>query len=292
MFRGVVPSMKLPALSLAVLAGWLCFGTARGVSAPGAAAAAADPTSVEALAMAAAPFSAAAPYNSLILQQIRTMPDAGGYSAGHDATQRLGSAVQLGPDTLRVEAERAQPSYCSGATYLVFLKTINALAERGVLPADERILSPLLIAGQRDGQGVWGRWNANGPGTARLFYELSLGPNFSDFAAAQPGDFMKIFWSDAVGRREHGHSVIYLGTERVDGVESVRFWSSNLHVGYSEKTVPRARIKAAVFSRLTNPANLARASALGERPDPYLASLLSTDSNLAEVRRECGLPPE
>jgi hypothetical protein len=237
--------------------------------------------------------SGAAPYNALVVQEIRTMPTLGGYSAGHQASVDLGSAVRLGgSDGLNIDAERAQPSYCSGATYLVFLKTVSALVDRRILPAGDNFLSPLLITGQRDGQGVWGRWNANGPGTARLFFELGLGPNFTDFASAQPGDFMKIFWSDAVGRREHGHSVIYLGTERVNGAESVRFWSSNLHVGYSEKSVPRARIKAAVFSRLTKPQNLERAGALGTRADPYLASLLTTDSNFAEVRRECGLPAD
>ena len=83
---------------------------------------------------------------------------------------------------------------------------------------------------------------------------MQLGPNFSDFAQARPGDFMKIFWSPAVGRREHGHSVIFLGTEKVNGVESVHFWSSNIGVGYSEKTVPRTKISAAMFSRLTAPA--------------------------------------
>jgi hypothetical protein len=284
-------TMKSMAPRAAILGAWVCISAA-GIACAQSASVSAVPPSVDALSSTSPAVSAAAPYNRIILDEIRTMPQAGGYSAGHEATQRLGSAVELGPETLRVDASRAQPSYCSGATYLVFVKTIDALAARGLLPSSQGVLSPLLIAGQRDGQGVWGRWNANGPGTARLFYELGLGPNFTDFASAQPGDFMKIFWSDAVGRREHGHSVIYLGTERVDGVDSVRFWSSNLHVGYSEKTVPRTRIKAAVFSRLTNPGNLARASALGERPDPYLASLLSTDSNLAEVRRECGLPPE
>ena len=285
--------MKTPAPPLAILCGWLavCAVTSAPSGWAQSPSVTAVPPSADALAMAPRPVSSAAPYNDVILAQIRTMPTAGGYSAGHDATQRLDHAVELGPETLRINASLAQPSYCSGATYLVFLKTIDALAARGVVPADDRVLSPLLITGQRDGQGVWGRWNANGPGTARLFYELSLGPNFSDFAAAQPGDFMKIFWSDAVGRREHGHSVIYLGTESVNGIESVRFWSSNLHVGYSEKTVPRACIKAAVFSRLLNPANVARAGAMGDRPDPYLASLLTTDSNLAEVRKECGLPP-
>ena len=51
---------------------------------------------------------------------------------------------------------------------------------------DPATLTSLLIAHQRDGQGVWGRWNANGPGTARLFTELRLGRNFTDFAEARP----------------------------------------------------------------------------------------------------------
>ncbi len=234
-----------------------------------------------------------APYNALILQQIHTMPQAGGYSASHAATERLASAVSLGDASgLNVEAARAQPSYCSGATYLVFLKTVDALARHGLLPADDRTFASLLITGQRDGEGVWGRWNANGPGTARLFYEMRLGRNFSDFAEARPGDFMKIFWSNAVGRKEHGHSVIFLGTETVNGVESVRFWSSNTgtgYNGYSEKAVPRTKIAAAVFSRLTTPQNLGRAPDFSPRVDPYLAGLLTKDSSLAEVRSECGM---
>ena len=130
---------------------------------------------------------------------------------------------------------------------------------------------------------------SNGPGTARLFYEMNLGPNFSDFAQARPGDFMKIFWSNAVGRREHGHSVIYLGTETANGVENVRFWSSNLGVGYSEKVVPKAKISAAIFSRLTNPRAVTRAGTLSPKVDPYLASLLTADSSLAEARVNCGM---
>ena len=231
----------------------------------------------------------AAPYNGLILQQIRGMPSQGGYSAGHLATQRLSAATTLDDTGLNVEANQAMPSYCSGATYLVFLKTVGALHRLGEVPLDERALQSLLVTGQRDGEGVWGRWNANGPGTARLFYEMGLGRNFTDFSQAQPGDFMKIFWSDAVGRREHGHSVIYLGEETVNGVESVRFWSSNIGVGYSEKVVPRKKISAAIFSRLTAPRNLERAASFQGSADPYLAGLLSKDSSLAEARRECGM---
>ena len=231
-----------------------------------------------------------APYNNLILQEIRTMPQAGGYSAAHLATQRLGAAVSLGtPVGLNVLASQAQPSYCSGATYLVFLKTMDALSRQGVFASDDRTMASLLINGQRDGEGIWGRWNANGPGTARLFYEMGLGRNFTDFAQAQPGDFMKIFWNGEVGRREHGHSVIFLDTETVNGVPSVRFWSSNLGVGYSEKTVPLAKINNAIFSRLTSPQNIAHAPQLAPRIDPYLARLLTSDSNAAQVREECGM---
>ena len=232
----------------------------------------------------------AAPYNGQILQAIRTMPQAGGYSAAHLATQRLDASVSLAsPLGLNVAAAVAQPSYCSGATYLVFLKTVDALCRQGIIPPDDRAMSALLITGQRDGEGIWGRWNANGPGTARLFYEMGLGTNFMDFTKAQPGDFMKIFWSAAVGRHEHGHSVIFLGTEKINGVDSVRFWSSNVGVGYGEKAVPRTRIQAAVFSRLTAPQNLSRAPQLSPNVDPYLSRLLTTDSTFEQLRDACGM---
>ncbi|MEO7167519.1 MAG: hypothetical protein ABI016_10840, partial [Chthoniobacterales bacterium] len=140
----------------------------------------------------------------------------------------------------------------------------------------------------RDGAGIWGRWNANGPGTARLFHELGLGRNFDDFAEAQPGDFMKIFWSPEVGRAEHGHSVIYLGTEKKLGLDYVRFWSSNIPFGYGEKSVPRSKIVHAIFSRLYTPANLTR---IGETAplDGYLASLVRVRSSYDEAKAKCGM---
>jgi hypothetical protein len=148
--------------------------------------------------------------------------------------------------------------------------------------------SLVIHDGQRDGDGVWGRWNANGPGTARLFFELGLGRNFTDFAEARPGDFMKIFWTDEVGSTEHGHSVIFLGTEVVNGVPSVRFWSSNIPAGFGEKTVPRSRIVHAIFSRLESPGNLANVKTAPE-VDPYLAGLVTKRSSYPEALAKCGL---
>lgn len=228
------------------------------------------------------------PINQVILAQIKQMPEGGRYSASSAASSRLRAAAQLEAGKFVIQADLAAPSYCSGATYLVFLKTIQARRDRGELSLDPTTLEQLTIRGQRDGQGIWGRWNANGPGTARLFYELGLGRNFDDFEEAQPGDFMKIFWSDEVGRAEHGHSVIYLGMETKAGRDYVRFWSSNIPLGYGEKLVARSRIAHAIFSRLEQPSNLDKI-AQAPRIDRYLASLERVRSSYEEAKQMCGM---
>ena len=226
--------------------------------------------------------------NEVILQQIRKMPVGGKYSASRAATIRLQSAAHFESGKFFILPDSASPSYCSGATYLVFMKTIEALRDRGELDLNYETLDALMIRNQRDGEGIWGRWNANGPGTARLFYELELGRNFDDFAEAEPGDFMKIFWSPEVGREEHGHSVIYLGAEKKAGLDYVRFWSSNIPFDYGERSVPRAKIVRAIFSRLYAPSNLRRIEETAPI-DRYLASLVLVRSSYAEARAKCGM---
>src|SRR5437870_5636501 len=230
----------------------------------------------------------AAGLNNLILDQMRKMPSGGKYSVSHFAKIKLQSAAHFESGKFFVIPTAPYPSFCSGATYIVFIKTIEALRDSGQLKLDFATLNQLIIRDQHDGEGIWGRWNANGPGTARLFHELGLGRNFTDFSQAQPGDFMKIFWNNNVGRRESGHSVIFLGTTQHHDGEYVRFWSSNIGMGYGEKEVPRAKIANAIFSRLETPANLVR---INNAPatDSYLASLLRKKSNFAEARQKCGI---
>src|ERR1700758_2007873 len=215
----------------------------------------------------------AATYNDLILDQVHKMPTGGKYSVSHVAKIKLQSAAHFESGKFFVIPTKPYVSFCSGATYLVFIRTIEALRDNGQLQLDFATLNQLIIRDQHDGEGIWGRWNANGPGTARLFHELGLGRNLADFAQAKPGDFMKIFWNNNVGRRESGHSVIFLGTEDRFGEEYVRYWSSNVGVGYGEKSVPRKKVAYAIFSRLQAPANLTR---INSAPfiDGYLASLL------------------
>jgi hypothetical protein len=226
-------------------------------------------------------------FNFAVLHAVRLMPEGGRYATTGAATQLLASAISVTDGRLLLEPEKAAPSYCSGATYLVFLGALEQMMREGGLHLSPQILSLLEVRGQRDGAGVWGRWNANGPGTARLFHELGIGSNFTSYAEALPGDFMKIFWNAEIGAQERGHSVIYLGSETRDGVEWVRFWSSNQPLGYGEKAVPKSKIARALFSRLETPANLARLPSLAKL-DPYLASLLNKRSSLSEMREMCG----
>jgi hypothetical protein len=224
--------------------------------------------------------------NSLILAVLNTMPQGGGYSATSAATRDLQSAVQVNDGKLSVKPTIARPTYCSGATYLVFVQAIQKLLPGSTV--GEPLANALAIRGQPDGVGVWGRWNANGPGTACLFQELKLGRNFTSFDEARPGDFMKIFWTRAVGAREHGHSVVYLGRDSLNGVEMIRFWSSNKPGGYGTKEVPRSRISNAIFSRLEVPSNIQSSLTL-PRKNPYLAGLLATDSSIGEALIQSGI---
>jgi len=227
--------------------------------------------------------------NATILREVNAMPLGGRYGTTRVATVALTRAAHFESGKFFVLPAPDSPSFCSGATYLVFLKTIEQLERDGRLKLDADTMESLVIRdGQHDGQGIWGRWNANGPGTARLFYELGLGSNFSDFSQAQPGDFMKIFWTTEVGATEHGHSVIFLGNEDKNGVPYVRFWSSNIPAGYGEKSVPRSTIAAVIFSRLEIPANLTK---IKDAPDvdPYLSSLVTKRSSLAEAHEKSGL---
>ncbi len=226
--------------------------------------------------------------NALVLEQVNKMPHGGRYSISRFAKIRLQSSAHFESGKFFFLPSGASPSFCSGATYLVFIRTIEKLRERGQLQLDYATLNQLIIRDQRDGEGIWGRWNANGPGTARLFHELGLGRNFPDFAQAKPGDFMKIFWNKQVGRRESGHSAIFIGMENRGGEQYVRYWSSNIPSGYGEKSVPRKKIAYAIFSRLETPANLSR---INQAPsvDRYLASLLRKKSSFAEANAKSGI---
>ena len=222
--------------------------------------------------------------NRLVLECLHLMPSGGGYSTSSNANRGFANAVVARSGLLEIQPTHSTPSYCSEATYLVFLKTLSALQSNHQLSLTPETMNALKPAGQPDGTGIWGRWNANGPGTARLFYELGLGPNFTDLSRALGGDFLKIFWNDSIGASEHGHSVIFLRQDPT--ARTLTFWSSNVPGGYAEKTVPLSRIHRMLFSRLEHPENINKAL---PRTDSYLSSMEHRSSTPAEMAEKCGL---
>ena len=231
-------------------------------------------------------------YNKLVLEAIKRMPSGGGYSANSAATTKLveASAVKKdGKGGLGFHPAVAQPSYCSGATYLVFLEVVNDLLKSGKIKLSEDVIAMLSVNRQLDGAGIWGRWNANGPGTGRFFYEASLGTNFVGLDHAEPGDFLKLWWNEYVGKRERGHSVIFLGREKTpEGEPGIRIWSSNEPEGMSAKVVPLTKIKRALVSRLDHPENLAALAKLAPK-DGFLANMLEKDCSEEEYLKVIGL---
>jgi hypothetical protein len=221
--------------------------------------------------------------NRAVLQVIRGVSDGGGYSVSSSAFSALRGAVRskVGSDGEWV-ADPARPSFCSGATYVVFLQALQRLVPEKV--RGEPMVRALMVQGQPDGTGVWGRWNANGPGTAVLFLDAGLGMNFEQLQKAEPGDFLKIFWNDGVGANERGHSVVYLGRRGNGGGEEIQFWSSNQPSGYGSKWVSLSRVRRLLFSRLERPENIRRILEIPVK-DPYLGRLSSGNSDWAELER-------
>lgn len=225
-------------------------------------------------------------FNARVLDAIETMPVGGGYEVSRNAAQNLCGSLKAESGRLLVRPDAAQPSYCSGATYLVFLKAmlpeINAIPNRETRAA---VAECLTIRNQPDGVGIWGRWNSNGPCMAKFFADARLGRSFRDHNRARPGDFLKLWWKPPVGRDEAGHSVIFLGQESTpEGEPGLQIWSSNKPLGYGKKVVPFSKISSAMFSRCERPENIQNILALPQR-DAFLSDMLKRNATREELER-------
>lgn len=249
--------------------------------------------------------------NTRILAAIAEMPKGGtyaAYQADAPADRRfdalrgtvadLDKAIRVGfGSIIRVNPQAAAPlSFCSSATYLLFCRVIEGyekdqrLATSGPLAsALDDIGDPVsVINGDLDGIGIFGHWNADGPGTAVLFHKLGLGRNFLGYEQAKPGDFLKIFWNEKIGKGERGHLVVYLGSSP-DG-SAIQVWSSNTRnedgtSGYGTMWVEKSRIVRALFSRLEYPERLSNWLTLpaeAKRSD-YLIGIRKVASTEAEM---------
>jgi hypothetical protein len=225
--------------------------------------------------------------NWRVLAAIEQMPVGGGYAVTRAASQALGKAIRLNENgQISVEAVLAQPSYCSGATYLVLVNALKPEIEK-IQDSRKReaLIRCLKVEGQLDGVGVWGRWNANGPCMALWFAESGMGHSFWDYELARPGDFLKLWWKDAIGRDEAGHSVVFLGySVTAEGEKGVEIWSSNKPLGYGKKVVPFRKIRHALFSRCDHPERISNLLSLPERNE-VLAGMLKRNISKDDIDR-------
>lgn len=232
-------------------------------------------------------------FNRIILNTIQqNMPGGGGYSATPTDVERLAQQAVVWTEskkTLTIEPRLAVPTFCSAACYMVLLRSLQRWESTVGRHFPSEIWQKLDVTpNQPDGTGIWGRANANGPGFAKMIYDIGTGINFHDVRLAQPGDFLKIFWTEDIGATERGHLVIYLGLERKNDTVYLRYWSANKPGGYGVKSAPLSRMHNLIFTRITAPQNFVRATKLSTS-DSWLADMQRKSFSFAEVRRKCGI---
>lgn len=224
-----------------------------------------------------------------VMESIQEMPVKGGYELTRRAPEKLRDSFSWNMDELLVNEKVAIPSYCTTATFIVFYKVLQKYWDYSRTQPNRTVLEIIKPNMDSDGVRIWGRWNSNGPATAKFFFETGLGENFDRIEDARPGDFLKLFWNGEIGKLERGHSVVYLGTEVQGGVRMVKFWGSNKATdGYGIRTIPMSDAKFLLFSRLKFPENAANIASLPVT-DTFLASMLTKVSNWTEVRKVTGI---
>lgn len=232
-------------------------------------------------------------FSTFVLKACKEMPVGGGYKANSDTIRSLSSKAVYWDEQaqrLHVELPAAQPSFCSAACYVALLRAFELWQQHIRRHLPPQAWQALDIAEQKDGIGIWGRANANGPGFAKLIHDLQAGRNFEDVRLARPGDFLKFFWTEEIGCNERGHMVVFLGTETKDGQLHIRYWSSNTPDGYGVKSIPMVNMHHLIFTRITRPEMFARAAQLPET-DNWLADMQRRSFSYDEIRTACGIIP-
>ena len=71
--------------------------------------------------------------NQYVLAAVKSMPSGGGYEASQKAVDRLAANVSYRDGTIHQNLKSSKASFCSGATYIVFLRAIEKLRANNLL---------------------------------------------------------------------------------------------------------------------------------------------------------------
>ena len=217
------------------------------------------------------------------------MPIGGKYSRRSVATIRLQAAVHFESGKLFVQPDAASPSYCSGATYLVFLKTIEALRDRGDLqlePGDARVSHDSRTARR---PGNLGPLECERPGDGAAFLRAWARAQLRRFRGSAAGRFHEDFLVG--GSRARGaRAFCHLSRDGEEGRDAnmcvigrAIFRWATASVAFRERRSCTPFFPGSLRPR-TFPGS-SKCPAL----DPYLASLERVRSSYAEAKEKCGM---
>lgn len=267
-------------------------------------------------------------FREILIRNIDQFADGGGYYTKKEysplfvrtAWDGMEQALSLEGGRPSWDLSVLRPSFCSEACYMALLKALSDWDAGGAISsAAWQNLKPYAVEGtawpvQKDGEGCWGRANANGPGFASLAACLGAGTNlyignpgeyktasayWERWDGVQKGDFLKIFWNRYIGadesHSESGHMVIFLSRTRsaLNGKRDdiITYWSSNgsgtnPDGGYGIATCRASKICRAVRTRITNPAAFDRAAEIPPLSrDSWLCALESSHlGTVAELK--------
>jgi len=200
------------------------------------------------------------PINQAILRAIdkvqSTALDGGKYFIGIHATPAespIGYPLRLYNSPLLDPPRKS--SYCSGATYTVFIETLNSLYPNGAEKISSDRLESLRMqekdgSRREDGVQFWGHWNDDGFGNHFALVQYSGMGEPIDPKNALPGDFVNINWKSGLG-----HSAIFLSffTDE-NGTKRILYFSSQPATnGLGDQSSPLDKITTVKFVRLTHP---------------------------------------
>ena len=120
-------------------------------------------------------------YNGLILKIARAMPESGGYQSTDDRIDALGAAIQISGGKISVKPKRAGATFCSAATYLVFIQAIARLQRLGGLRLSSAAVDELRPLGKsRAARRLWnlGQMECKRPGNRPFVQGARLGKEF------------------------------------------------------------------------------------------------------------------
>ena len=278
-------------------------------------------------------------WQNAIVAAIDSFPQGGGYYTGRNSNSQFRRTAWRGMNEAfgmqptdsqpRLDVSKAQPSFCSMATYLALLKAITIWdatdGKQDVPNLAWFCFKPFCGVtdiinhqgyNQADGEGLWGMANANGPGIAVLVKELGVGFNFAGYRGAKTEKYRENKDEQYLSDEQWQSDPVWDKAQRGDFMKI--FWNRNetassdsgavigdngkpdeengpgkdpVNAGYSVDTCSRTAIQRVVFSRITRPEKFADANKWrASKKHKWLNELAGKrHGTTKELKKYCGI---